>query len=127
MIRVVGKSFARNSSARTAKLRGIVLALFGVCALVFAIGATPHQEASATGQSPGAIIDDAFAMLPAAAPRAAQPKTIQIDCSDFAVAFINAKCFKVRRKQASVRHRHFAARRSAMISNGRLGSSITPI
>jgi hypothetical protein len=98
MTRVVGKSFAGNSSARTAKLRGIVLAPSGICALAFAIGATPRQEASATGQSPGAIIDDAFATLSAAAPRAAEPKTIQIDCSDFAVAFINAKCVKVWRK-----------------------------
>ena len=119
MTRIVGKSFAGNSLARTAKLRGIVVALFGVCALAFAIGATPHQEASATGQSPSAIIDDAFATLLAAAPRAPEPKTIQIDCSDFAVAFINAKCDKVWRKQASAQHRHLAARRSAMIANGR--------
>ena len=107
MTPVVGKSFAGKSLARTAKLRGIVLALFGVCALAFAIGATPHQEASATGQSPATIIDDEFAKLPAAAPRAAEPKTIQIDCSDFAVAFINAKCVKVWHKHASARHRHF--------------------
>jgi hypothetical protein len=110
MTRIVGKSFAGSSSGRTAKqLRGIVLTLFGVCALAFTIGATPHQEASATGQSPAVIIDDAFATLPAAAPRAAEPKTIQIDCSDFAVAFINAKCIKVRHKRASVRHHRFAA------------------
>jgi hypothetical protein len=111
MTRIVGKSFAGRWSARTAKkLRGIVLALFGVCALAFTIGATRYQEASATGQSPAVIIDDAFATLPAAAPRAAEPKTVQIDCSDFAVAFINAKCVKVRHKHASVRHRRFAAR-----------------
>jgi hypothetical protein len=109
--RIVGKSFAGSWSTRTAKrLRGIVLALFGVCALAFTISATPHQEASATGQSPAVIIDDAFATLPVAAPRAAEPKTTQIDCSDFAVAFINAKCVKVTHKHASVRHRRFAAR-----------------
>jgi hypothetical protein len=90
--------------------RIVVLAFFGLCALAFAIGATPHQEASATGQSPAFIIDDAFATLPAAAPRAAEPKTTQIDCSNFAVAFINAKCVKVRHAHASVRHHHFAAR-----------------
>lgn len=118
MTRVVAKSFSGNPSARTAKLRGILLALFGVCALGFAIGATSHRDASATTQSPAAVIDDAFATLPAAAPRAVEPKTIQIDCSDFAVAFINAKCVKVWHKHASVRLRHLAARRSAMISNG---------
>jgi hypothetical protein len=111
MTRIVGKSVAGSWSARTAKkVRGTVLALLGVCALAFAIGATPHQEASATGQSPAVIVDDAFARLPAAAPRAAEPKTIQIDCSDFAVAFINAKCVKVRHKHASMRRRSFAAR-----------------
>ena len=119
MTRLVGKSLAGNWSARTAKLRGIVLALFGVCALAFVIGVTLYHEASATGQRPAAIIDDAFAMLPAAAPLTAEPKTIQIDCSDFAVAFLNAKCVKLWRKHASVRRRRFAARRSAMISNGR--------
>jgi hypothetical protein len=73
MTRIVGKSVAGSWSTRTAKkLRCTVLALLGVCALAFAIGATPHQEASATGQSPAVIIDDAFATLPAAAPRAAE-------------------------------------------------------
>ena len=108
MTRVPGKSFAGNPSARTIKLRGIFLALLGFCALAFAIGATPHQEASATGQSPAVIIDDAFARLPASPPLAAA-KTIQIDCSDFAVAFINAKCVKGRHKHASARHRHLVA------------------
>jgi hypothetical protein len=118
-MRIGGRLFGRRSSKRSARLRGVALALAGFCALAFVVSAATHQKAmAATERSALSRIDGAFSTLPTVIPRETEssPQVPQVDCSDFAVAFINAKCSKVWRRHASVKRHHVATIQSAMVS-----------
>ncbi len=116
-MRIAGRLFGRRSSKRPARLRGVALALAVFCAMAFVVGAATHQNAMAATER-GAVsgIDGAFSTLPTVIPRETESSQVrQVDCSDFAVAFINAKCSKVWRRHASVKRHHVATIQSAMV------------
>jgi hypothetical protein len=118
-MRISGRSFGRRSSKRPARLRGVSLALAVVCALAIVVSAATYQNAmAATERSAVSRIDGAFSTLPIVIPRETEssPEFPQVDCSDFAVAFINAKCSKVWRRHASVKRHHVATIQSSMVS-----------
>ena len=118
-MRIAGRLFGRRSSKRPARLRGVALALAVFCAMAFVVGAATHQNAMAATER-GAVsgIDGAFSTLPTVISRETKSSSQvpQVDCSDFAVAFINAKCSKVWRRHASVKRHHVATIQSAMVS-----------
>jgi|SRR5580698_5748063 hypothetical protein len=112
-----GRLFGRRLSKRPVRLRGLAFAGAGFCALAVVCAATHQKAMAATERSAMSRIDGAFSTLPTVFPRETEssPQVPQIDCSDFAVAFINAKCSKGWRRHAALKRHHVAAIQSAMV------------
>lgn len=117
-MRIGGRLFGCRSSTRPARLRIAAFALAGFFALAFVVSGATHQNAmAATERSAVSRIDGAFSTLPTVIPRETEssPQVPQVDCSDFAVAFINTKCSKVWRRHASAKPHRVATIQSRMI------------